>query len=225
MNTVFYIDGFNFYYSAVKGTPLRWLDFQSLFNRVFPRNTITAIKYFTAEVDNLAGDPEQSLRQQIYWRALLTIPNLSIHQGHFRTRKTRAKVVSPPPNTIEVYKTEEKGSDVNIAAHMMMDGFLNAYECAIVVSGDSDLVTPIHMVRDQLKKPVGVLNPQRLSGPDKRPERKSAGLLHAASFYKKGLTWGQLANSQFPNHIEDGTGTIHRPATWHDPAARKNVRN
>jgi hypothetical protein len=145
---------------------------------------------------------------------LETIPNLRIYTGHFLTNKVRAKVVNPPPNTIEVYKTEEKGSDVNIAAHLLMDGFCDHYECAIVVSGDSDLITPIEMVRDELNKPIGVLNPQRLSGPDCRHERKSAGLKHAASFYKKGLTWGQLEKSRFPDVIEDKHGKIYRPDQW-----------
>ncbi len=214
MKTYFYIDGFNFYYSAVKGTPLRWLDFRALFSRVFPKNQIACIKYFTAEVDALPGDPDQPIRQQIYWRALRTLPDFEIILGHFRTRRTRAKVVNPPPRTIEVFKTEEKGSDVNLGAHLLMDGFRGAYDCAIVVSGDSDLVTPIRMVRDQLKKPVGVLNPQRLSGPDVPQERKSAGLNHAASFYTKGLRWGQLAKSQFPERIQDANGMIHQPKSW-----------
>ncbi len=220
MKTFFYIDGFNFYYSAVKGTCLRWLDFSSLFRRVFPKNPASAIRYFTAEVDNLPGNPEQSLRQQVYWRALRTIPNLTIHLGHFRTRRTRAKVVTPPPNTIEVYKTEEKGSDVNLASHLLMDGVLDRYECAIVVSGDSDLVTPIRMVREQLSKPVGVLNPQRLSGSSKRHERKSAGLRHAATFYKKGLTWSQLEKSLFPDKISNAHGIIRCPEQWKGTANR-----
>ena len=214
VKTIFYIDGFNFYYSAVKGTTLRWLDFDALFRRIFPKNAIAAIKYFTAEVDALPDDPDQPIRQQVYWRALRMLPNFEIHLGHFRTRRKRAKVVTPPPNTIEVYKTEEKGSDVNLAAHLLMDAFHKRFECAIVVSGDSDLVTPIRMVRDDVKLPVGVLNPQRLSGPGKRKEGKSAGLKHAASFYKKGLTWGQLEKSQFPDQGEDAYGMFHRPERW-----------
>ena len=214
MKTIFYVDGFNFYYSAVKGTSLRWLNFHQLFQCLFPANQVTTIKYFTAEVDNTPDDPEQSLRQQVYWRALRTLPNLDIILGHFRTRRIYAKVVNPPPDVMYVFKTEEKGSDVNIAAHLLMDGFLNRYDCAIVVSGDSDLVTPVRMVREQLKKTVGVLNPQRLSGPDKRKERKSAGLKQAASFYKKGITWSLLQRSQFPDRIESGHGVIHRPERW-----------
>jgi len=75
---------------------------------------------------------------------------------------------------------------VNLGAHLLMDGFLGRYEAAIVVTGDSDLVTPIRMVREHLQRPVGVLNPQRLSGPECRPVRRSAGLQQAASFYRNG---------------------------------------
>ena len=214
MKTILYIDGFNLFYSAVKGSSVRWLNPVALVQRAFPRNQITSTKFFTAKVSALPGNPDQPMRQMIYWRALRTLPNFEIILGDFRTRKVRAPVVAPPPKTIEVYKTDEKGSDVNLAAHLLLDGFRNKFECAIVVSGDSDLVTPIRMVRDELKKPVGVLNPQRLSGPNCRPERKSAGLQHASSFYQKGITWAQLVAAQFPSPMTDATGTFHKPATW-----------
>ena len=36
--------------------------------------------------------------------------------------------------TVDVVKTEEKGgADVNPAAHLLKDGWLNAYDCAVVV--------------------------------------------------------------------------------------------
>lgn len=194
MKTILYIDGFNLFYSAVKGTPLRWLNPVALIERAFPRNQIVGTKYFTAKV-----------------RAL---PNLQIIEGDFRTREVMAPVVTPPPNYMKVFKTEEKGSDVNLAAHLLLDGFQNHYACAIVVSGDSDLVTPIRMVRDELKKPVGILNPQRLSGPNCRPPRKNAGLQHAASFYQNGVTWAQLLAAQFPNPMTDANGVFHKPPTW-----------
>lgn len=214
MKTLLYIDGFNLYYSAVKDTPLKWLNPMALAARAFPRNQIIATKYFTAKVSALPRDPDQPTRQMIFWRALRTLPQFEIILGDFRTRRVRAAVVSPPPNTIEVFKTDEKGSDVNLAAHLLMDGFKDRYECAIVVSGDSDLVTPIRMVRGELKKPIGVLNPQRLSGPNRRAERKSAGLQQAASFYQKGVTWAQLQSAQFSNPMTDANGTFHKPPTW-----------
>jgi uncharacterized LabA/DUF88 family protein len=214
VRTILYIDGFNLFYSAIKGTPLRWLNPVALVERAFPRNQIIATKYFTAKVSALPGNPGQPIRQMILWRALRTLPNLDIIEGDFRTREVMAAVVNPPPNFMKVFKTEEKGSDVNLAAHLLLDGFRNKYECAIVVSGDSDLVTPIRMVRDELKKPVGILNPQRLSGPNCRAPRKNAGLQHAASFYQNGVTWAQLQAAQFPPTMTDVTGVFHKPPTW-----------
>ena len=214
MKTILYIDGFNLYYSALKNTPFRWLDPIALATRAFPKNRIIATKFFSAKVSALPHNPHQPTRQQAYWRALATLPALTIIEGDFRTRKVRAKVVTPPPPTIEVYKTEEKGSDVNLGAHLLMDGFLGHYDAAIVITGDSDLVTPIRMVRDQLRKPIGVLNPQRLSGPACRPVRQSAGLQQAASFYQNGVTWNQLQNSQLPSPLTDSHGTFSKPASW-----------
>jgi hypothetical protein len=185
-----------------------------LIERAFPRNQIAGTKYFTAKVSALPNNPGQPIRQMMFWRALRTLPNLEIIEGDFRTRKVPMAVVSPPPNFITVFKTEEKGSDVNLAAHLLLDGFRNQYECAIVISGDSDLVTPIRMVRDELKKPVGVLNPQRLSGPNCRPPRKNAGLQQAASFYQNGVNWAQLLSAQFPNPMTDAIGSFHKPTTW-----------
>lgn len=214
MKTFAYIDGFNLYFSAVKDTPLRWLDPLALLARCFPRNQIAGIKYFTAAVSARAGNPDQPQRQQTYWRALRTLPHLEIIEGDFRTREVSAKVVQPPPSFIRVFKTEEKGSDVNLAAHLLMDGFRGLYDAAIIVSGDSDLVTPIRMVRAELYKPAGVLNPKRLSGPGNPQPRRSAGLRQAASFYQNGLTWAQLTAAQFPDTLTDAHGTFTRPAAW-----------
>lgn len=91
----------------------------------------------------------------MFWRALRTLPNLEIIEGDFRTRKIMAAVVSPPPNFMEVFKTEEKGSDVNLAAHLLLDGFRNRYKCAIVISGDSDLVITLQPNRNRSRLLLG----------------------------------------------------------------------
>ena len=56
--------------------------------------------------------------------------------------------------------------------------------------------------------------PKGCPGPDCRPERKNAGLLHAASFYQKGVTWNQLAKAQFPDALTDAHGQFTKPASW-----------
>ena len=42
-----------------------------------------------------------------------------------------------------VMKTEEKGSDVNIAAHLINDGYKGLYQVAVLITNDFDLVEPI----------------------------------------------------------------------------------
>ena len=108
------------------------------------------------------------------------------------------------PKTVEVIKTEEKGSDVNLAIHLLHDAYQNRYECGVIVSGDSDLLAAVQIVKNELGKPVGVLNPQ------KRPSRM---LEQHATFYKH-IRPGVLAASQFPKTLVDEYGIFSRPTQW-----------
>jgi uncharacterized LabA/DUF88 family protein len=58
---------------------------------------------------------------------------------------------------------EEKGSDVNLAAHLLNDAWKGAFEAAAVFSNDTDLVEPIRMVAIERNKPVFVVCPGRWS--------------------------------------------------------------
>ncbi len=78
----------------------------------------------------------------MYLRALGTLPNLFLHYGHFLTHNVwmpDASSKKKPPDHVQVIKTEEKGSDVNLATHLVRDGFRNEYELAVLVTNDSDL--------------------------------------------------------------------------------------
>jgi uncharacterized LabA/DUF88 family protein len=214
MRTWLYVDGFNLYYGAVRATPLRWLNPIVLAQQAFPDNQIIRTKYFTAALPPSASDPMQAARQQVYWRALRALGDLEIIEGHFRVRQVWAPLAQPPPPMARIIRHEEKGSDINLAAHLLADGFSGAYEAAIIVSGDSDFTTPVRMVREKVGRPMGVLNPQRVSGPDSRKIRNSGGLRQAASFYQNGVTWSQLVRAQLPVVLFDGAGAIHRPSEW-----------
>lgn len=125
------------------------------------------------------NDPDQPLRQQLYLRALRTLPKVSIHLGHFLTHEITMPLVVPsgqPQQDARVIKTEEKGSDVNLATHLVHDAHMGRFKVAVVVSNDSDLLEPIKIVRHQLGKTVGILNPQ------KNPSR---ALLPYIDFIKK----------------------------------------
>lgn len=47
---------------------------------------------------------------------------------------------------------EEKGSDVNLAVHLLNDAWKDLFDVGVVVSNDTDLVTPIRMVTVERKK-------------------------------------------------------------------------
>ncbi len=209
-----YVDGFNLYYGALKDTPLRWLNPLALASQVFPAFACVACKYFSAQVSTKAGTAGQALRQSIYWRALRTIPSLEIIEGHFKVRQTWARSAHPPPDMVEIVRAEEKGSDVNLASHLLVDAMAGSYDVALVISGDSDLVTPIGMMTRKFVRPVGVINPQRLSGPDRRRLRGSSQLKQVASYYRGGLTWSQLERAQFAAVLTDSCGDFGVPFEW-----------
>jgi len=208
MKTIVYVDGFNLYYGAVKNSPHKWLNILKLCQLLLPKNQIIKIKYFTALVSARPGDPDQPNRQQIYLRALRTIPNLEIIYGHFLEHKIMMPLADPPikgPRYVKVIRTEEKGSDVNIAAHMINDGHNHVYEVAVILSNDSDLVEPVKIVRQELKLPVGILNPI--------PKHPSYELRKHATFVKP-IRKGVLAASQFSDQLKDNVGSFYKPAVW-----------
>jgi len=208
MNTAVYVDGFNLYYGALKNTSHEWLDLARLCQLLLPKNQITRIKYFTAKVQPRPTDPCLPVRQQIYLRAIKTIPSLEIIYGHFLSHEIEMPLAGCKPGEqkyVRVIKTEEKGSDVNLATHLVWDGFLDGYDVAVLITNDSDLVTPIRVVRRELKKPVIVLNPN--------PRKPSHELQLHASFVKP-IRRGVIAASQFPPVLSDRRGIFRKPSVW-----------
>ncbi|MCY3748926.1 MAG: NYN domain-containing protein [Chloroflexi bacterium] len=207
MRTNLYVDGLNLYYRALQGKPYRWLNLGQLARLLLSQHQVNRIRYFTAILSNRPADPTQGQRQQTYLRALRTVPDLSIHYGYLLGKKKRRPLANPPPTgprTVEVLDTEEKGSDVNLASHLLLDGFEDDYELAVVISNDSDLQTPIDLVRTRLNKEVGVFDPSL---------RRSFQLYKAASWYRP-LRRGPLMASQFPGTLRDSQGTITKPSGW-----------
>lgn len=206
MKTNIYVDGFNLYYGAVKDTPYKWLDLHKLCTLLFPKNEIHRIRYFTALVHSNPSDPQKTQRQETFIRALETLPNLTVHYGSFLSSTVRMPLAKPRPGRRNalVVKMEEKGSDVNLASMLLMDGFRGDYEAAVVLSNDSDLLLPIKIVTQELKLPVGLLNPHK---------RFSMELTKVATFRKQ-IRQGVLSVSQLPETLTDANGTITKPPDW-----------
>lgn len=207
MRTYVYVDGFNLYY-GIKYTQHKWLDIRKFCQLTLPDNEIVRIRYYTALVTCNPNDPEQQKRQKTYWRALQTIPELSIHKGHFLRHARRLPLARPQPGMpdhVEVIRTEEKGSDVNLATHLLWDGVRNEYEVAVVISNDSDLLEPIKIVRRELGKTVGIINPH--------PSRPSVELRKNCDFFRD-ISRRILRESQFSTTLTDSRGAFAKPVTW-----------
>lgn len=205
--TIVYVDGFNFYYGAVKGTPYKWLDLEALCRRLLPRDNIVKIRYFTARVSARPDDPQQADRQDAYLRALATLPLLEIQYGHFVQRKMRLPLAHPSASrhrTVEVVRTEEKGSDVNLATYLLRDAFIGHCEAAVVVSNDSDLREAVRVARAEAGISVGIVNPH---------PAKYRSLRLQGTFFKQ-LRRSALAQSQLPPVLRDSHGQIRKPLAW-----------
>ena len=195
MRTFVYVDGFNLYYGALKGTRWKWLDLPALFAKVLqPHHDVLKVKYFTARVSGTAADPSKPQRQDVYLRGLCRYrPEVEVYFGHFLTHRARAPLAQPLGNqrTAEIVRTEEKGSDVNLAVHLLNDGWLDAYDCAVVVSNDSDIAEAMRLVREHHAKRIGLITPGSA-----RPSRQ---LMAHADFARRTRS-NALRRSRLPHH-------------------------
>ena len=158
-----YVDGFNLYY-GLKSKGWRryyWLNLYRLAeNLLKPGQRLTLVRYFTARVFIRPDDPEQHERQKVYLEALETLPGLHIHYGYFLPKRGTC----PRCGLIrETY--EEKMTDVNIAVELLGDAQDDAFDTAIVISGDSDLSGTVETVRRRYseKRVIVAFPPNRIS--------------------------------------------------------------
>jgi len=203
-----YVDGFNLYYGCLKGTSHKWLDLDLLFRTLLPQHEIKRIRYFTARISGRPDKPDSPTRQDAYLRALKTLPNVTIHLGKFLQSPVRMPLAKPKrgQKTVEVLRTEEKGSDVNLATYLLIDAFRRDSDIAVVVSNDSDLCEPIRIVAREFKVPVGLVIPHN---------RTSYALSNLQPAFIKKIRPGPLSISQFPATVTDTRGRkISKPATW-----------
>ena len=219
MITNIYVDTFNLYYGLLKGSPYRWLDLQKLCQTELPTNQINRIRCFSARVISRPGDPDQRNRQNAYFRALETTPGLTLHLGHFLESEVSMRRVTPDAQGNKyalVRKTEEKGSDVNLASYLLLDGFNKDYEVAVVITNDSDLAEPIRLVRQELKLRVLVLHPCKVGDPARGIAAGRVSVeLRRASIKSIVIKEASLAASQFTATIQDAQGrTITKPTNW-----------
>ncbi len=180
---IFYIDGFNLYYGIRNRGALnahkkpkptnkyKWLDLVALCKSLVSSCDIVKIKYFTARIEKCGSKTERQAKYLKIWEDNQLV---EVIEGKY-LRSNVKRPLSDGSGIVEVVKDEEKGTDVNLASHLLIDGITNQYDKAAIISNDSDFAYPIEFVKNSLGKPVFIFNPQH---------NRSATLERIASVYK-----------------------------------------
>jgi hypothetical protein len=212
MKIIAYIDAFNFYYGLTKGTSYKWCNLLLLCQNLFPEGEIVKVKVFAAFSKEFPGNPGQSKRQNSYFRALETIPQIEIIKGKYSIADKFLPLSEPKEGelkNVKVKVSKEKGSDVNLATHLLLDAFKNSFDMAAVFTNDSDLAEPIRAVRHEFSKQVYLLLTCRGGN---RPASKQ--LMTYANYHKQ-VTEEMLEASRLPDRILTPKGNVITiPENW-----------
>lgn len=203
LRVISYIDGFNLYFGLKNKGWKRyyWLDLPGLCERFLrPEQQLERTHYFTSRIRDNGRNTADQKRQSTYIDALRS-RGVKIHEGHYLEKKRQCRQCK---STWADY--EEKMTDVNIAVQLLSDAFDDAFDAAFLVSGDSDLTTPIERVLARFpQKQIVVLFP---------PDRHSSQLKRAATGYLA-IPEAKLRASQLPDRLATATGfVLQRPGSW-----------
>jgi uncharacterized LabA/DUF88 family protein len=198
-----FIDGFNLYFGLKSAGFKRyyWLDVAALAGSLLkPDQKLTATHYFTARIRHNGRNGDDQKRQTTYLEALAA-RGVNCQFGHYLDKDRECRRCH---STWTDY--EEKMTDVNIATQLLCDAFDGVYDTALVISADSDLVTPIHKVKERYpeKRVIVAFPPRRQSGELKRC---ATGHLFIGE--------DKLRASQLPEKVLKPDGfELERPAEW-----------
>jgi len=194
--------------------------------------TIKRVIYCTAVISG-ADNPVGNREQDVYLRALQRSQTTShIELGNYVHRVARAPLATPDrkgrpvlarpggllmvkdatghddPAAVFVVSTarrEEKGSDVNVASHLLLDILEQRIDAAVIISNDSDLKFPVQTARDRV--PVGTVNPSRSPLAGKLRGQPGDGVGNH--------WWYQLTPADFQAcQLADPTNGVPKPPPW-----------
>jgi hypothetical protein len=198
----------------------------------WPTAQVTRMIYCTARVD-ATENPSSYADQDVYLKALIAAGSVDhIEFGYYVARVKSAPLAVRTPNgrprlvapdwpvkiqdgtgaavsdarfMVSVAHREEKGSDVNVASHLLLDILSGDIDAALVISNDSDLRFPVEQARKRV--PVGLVNPT---------PGQTAGALRAPAPTGVGRHfWRKLTAHDFRSHqLSNPAGGYSMPTGW-----------
>lgn len=194
---------------------------------------IENVTYCTARISG-AGNPEGQREQDVYLRALTCSNSATrISYGTYVARVATAPLARKGPNgrpalvepdwpimirddsgrdvpgatfMASIARREEKGSDVNVASHLLIDVLTNAIDAAVVISNDSDLAYPVQVARQHVA--VGLVNPTKGVRAGRLAGDPAEG---AGNHWWYRLDASDLTEHQLPAVVSP---RIRKPAPW-----------
>jgi hypothetical protein len=229
VRTAFFVDGYNVFYGLLAGTPYKWLNLKGLLGHVVyienPQNSLISIDYFTSSVK-----PELATRgraskeaQDTYVRALRST-NVAVHYGRHQLQPAKAprfidrKTGASRQDKIDIWKLEEKETDVHIAISMYRAAARQAalevherIEQLVLVSSDTDMTPALRAIREDFPDiTVGVILPHRAG-----LNRPSPGSLKEnAHWMRRVISAEELQSHQFPDKVPTRKTPAIKPDYW-----------
>lgn len=245
LRTRIYIDGYNLYYGCLRKSPFKWLDVLTLFeSKIIPSIlyqptadadpaemelvTDSAVKYFTAKIVESAAKAPDSVSSQAHYHNALTKTwggRVEFVWGKYASYKAKQALIPEDDpdrqpkdcDKVQVWKIEEKRSDVGIALHMFDDAMRNEVDQVILVTNDTDLVPAFEMLEQRCPQIVrGLVIPTRKSGEDQKVERQAnASLSELAHWVRHHVTEDELHQSQLPDVVLGRRKASIKPHSWY----------
>lgn len=245
LRTRIYIDGYNLYYGCLRNTPYKWLDVLALFEKnilpsvlyrpspnanpaTFLLHPECAVKYFTAKIVERAARSVDSVSSQAQYHNALEkhcSGRVNFNFGNYSIYKSNQCLVDPihperwprDCEKVEVWKFEEKQSDVNLALQIYDDALSGDIDQVVLVTNDTDLAPALKMLKERCPHIVrGVVIPTRKSERDNENERQAnASLTDIAHWVRTYISKEELAVSQLPDVVEGPRRASVKPHSWY----------
>lgn len=218
---VVFIDGFNLYHAMEKSYKcrrLKWCDLKALSSLFCSANQkIVKVLYFSAYC---TWNKQKEERHKKYIKFLrefgvdTILGNYTKVSKRYFKRVNKVVKVVPPfslffkflwPKCLTYQTHEEKQTDVNIAVKIVEMGLLNEYDHAIIISGDSDLISAIKTVKRHCpeKQFTSIL-----------PPRAKGKMIQKVCNFRHQITHQHLRDSQLPDEIMLEGEVLKKPSEY-----------
>lgn len=227
MKTIVYIDGYNLYYSRLQHTPYKWLDIKVLFEKFIchqqnPASDVVSIRYFTSNVKaKFARHGQRSMdSQNRYLRALEALhPGIiRIERSNHDTRMANPMLYLEPPDheqRVNIWKIEEKQTDVHIATQMYRDASRGSCEQIVLCTNDSDLEPPLRYIRDDFPHiQLGLVTPGLDKSVKAAHRPVSTSLSKHCHWTRTNISDEELRGAQLPDRVPTRKKPIDKPDYW-----------